>query len=411
VNFSDFKLSDGVIEGLEAMGFEKPTPIQEKSIPIILEKKDVIGIAQTGTGKTAAFLLPTMSYIQQNPSDHIHALIVVPTRELAMQIDQAIQGFGYFAGISSMAIYGGGDASEFSQEKKALTEGVDIVVATPGRLISHLNLGYVDFKKLDCLILDEADRMLDMGFYADITKIVGYCNDDRQSLMYSATMPDNIYTLAKKILKNPETVSIALSKPSEKILQVAYSIYKDQKIPLITSLLKDKDLKSILVFTSRKSTVSELNQVMKRKGFNCAPISSDLEQNDREQVMLDFRNRKIQILIATDVVSRGIDIEDIDLVINYDVPNDAEDYVHRIGRTARASKSGMAMTFIIPDEQFKFAKIEQLIGSEIVKSPINPEIGPTPPYNPKAPRKGGGYRGGGNNRRFNGKRKGGPKRR
>lgn len=392
------------MEGLEAMGFEKPTPIQEKSIPIILEGNDVIGIAQTGTGKTAAFLLPAMSKIQDNPGDHIHALIVVPTRELALQIDQAIQGFGYFAEISSMAIYGGGDASEFSQEKKALTEGVDIVVATPGRLISHLNLGYVDFSKLDFVILDEADRMLDMGFYADITKIVGHCNDDRQSLMYSATMPDNIYTLAKKILKNPETVSIALSKPAEKVLQVAYSVFKDQKIPLITSLLDGKDLQSIIVFTSRKSTVSDLYRAMKKKGFNCAPISSDLEQTEREKVMLDFRNRKIQILVATDVVSRGIDIEDIDLVLNFDVPNDAEDYVHRIGRTARAEKSGMAITFITPDEQHKFAKIEKLIEMEVLKAPVAEELGPTPEYNPRPPR-------GGGNKKFYGKRrKGSPKR-
>lgn len=405
MNFSDFKLSDGVMEGLEAMGFETPTPIQEKSIPIILEGKDVIGIAQTGTGKTAAFLLPTMSYIQNNPGDHIHALIVVPTRELAMQIDQAISGFGYFAGISSMAIYGGGDASEFSQEKKALKEGVDIVVATPGRLISHLNLGYVDFGKLNTLILDEADRMLDMGFHQDINKIVSYCNDDRQSLMYSATMPSNIYSLAKKILNNPETVSIALSKPSEKVLQVAYSVNKNQKMGLITSLLKGKDLRSVIVFTSRKSTVSDLSRDMKRKGFNCAPISSDLDQNKREEVMLNFRNRKTQILIATDVVSRGIDIEDIDLVLNYDVPNDAEDYVHRIGRTARASKSGMAITFITPDEQYKFNNIEKLIEMEIVKAPVPPELGPTPEYNPRAAKPSGG------NRNFGGKRKGGPKRR
>lgn len=393
MKFAEFGLSDGVVEGLDAMGFETPTPIQEQAIPIVLSGKDIIGVAQTGTGKTAAFLLPTMSKIESVDRSKVNALIVVPTRELAMQIDQAVQGLGYFAGISSMAIYGGGDGSEFSQEKIALQDGVDFVVATPGRLISHLNLGYVDFSKINFLILDEADRMLDMGFAADISKIVSFCNPNRQTLMFSATMPDNIFSLAKNILNDPETVKIALSKPAEKVLQVAYPVMDEHKIALITSLLKDKDLKSIIVFSSRKSTVSELTRAMKRKGFNCASISSELDQKDRERVMLDFRNRKIQILIATDVVSRGIDIEDIDLVLNYDVPNDAEDYVHRIGRTARASKSGMAITFITGKEQMKFQKIEKLIEMEIMKMKVPPEIGPTPSYNPRPERSKGKFHG------------------
>ncbi|MCB0762429.1 MAG: DEAD/DEAH box helicase [Flavobacteriales bacterium] len=382
ISFNSFALHEDVMEGALAMGFEKPTPIQEQAVPVALEGKDIIGIAQTGTGKTAAFLLPTMSRILQGDRKGIGALIIVPTRELAIQIDQAIEGLGYFAGISSMAIYGGGDASEFSQEKKALTSDTDIIVATPGRMMSHLNLGYADFSHLKCFILDEADRMLDMGFYQDIIRIVKTINSDRQTLLFSATMPDNIRQLAKQIQKDPVQINIALSKPAEGILQGAYVVFDHQKPDLIGHLLEGKDLKSVIVFSSTKRGVSEVYRMLRKKGLNCASISSDLEQKEREQVMLDFKNRKTAILVATDVVSRGIDIDDIELVINYDVPNDAEDYVHRIGRTARAAKTGVGLTLVGPDDQRKFVKIEQLIGSEIRKLQVPSDLGAVPEYNP-----------------------------
>ncbi len=385
------------------MGFEKATPIQEQAIPLVMDSKDVIGIAQTGTGKTAAFLLPTIHKILSNPAEgRIRALIIVPTRELAVQIDQALEGLAYFTGVSSIPIYGGGDGSEFSQEKKALKSGVDVVVATPGRFISHLNLGYVDLSNLDVLILDEADRMLDMGFHKDIMRIVDMVGKDRQTLMFSATMPSNIMTLVKTIQKDPVTVKIALSKPAENVLQVAYSVFDEQKPRLLVELLKGKDLTSVIVFSSTKKNVSRLHGVLLDKGVSCAAISSDLEQKERENVLLQFRNRKITVLVATDVVSRGIDIDDIDLVVNYDVPSDAEDYVHRIGRTARASKSGVGITFIGPDEQHKFKKIEDLIGSEVRKLAVPAHIGEGPEYNPRAQKsrgKGHGFKGGGGGQR------------
>ncbi|MFT4679440.1 MAG: ATP-dependent RNA helicase RhlE [Flavobacteriales bacterium] len=388
--FEDFKLHPEVQEGLAAMGFEKPTPIQEQALPIILEGKDLIGIAQTGTGKTAAFLLPAMTRILEGDRKGIGALIVVPTRELAIQIDQAIEGLGYFGGISSMAIYGGGDGADFNQEKKALTGDTDIIVVTPGRFMSHLNLGYVDLSKISLFILDEADRMLDMGFHQDITRIIKECNPDRQTLLFSATMPANIRSLATQIQKNPEQINIALSKPAEGVLQGAYVVFDHQKPKLIAHLLKGKSLQSVIVFSSTKKGVNDVYRILKEHRLNCASISSDLAQTQREQVMLDFKNRKTTILVATDVVSRGIDIDDIELVINYDVPNEAADYVHRIGRTARAAKTGVGLTLITPNDQGKFLKIEELIEQEVRKLKVPEELGDVPTYSPKSQPKGGG---------------------
>lgn len=384
IKFWDYPLNDDILDGIDAMGFDTPTPIQAGAIPVVLAKKDVIGIAQTGTGKTAAFLIPTMHVLMEEADRKgVGALIIVPTRELAVQIDQAVQGLSYFTGLSSIAIYGGGDAREFSQEKKALTEGVDIVIATPGRMLSHINLGYVPLAKLPLLILDEADRMLDMGFYNDIMRIINKTNEDRQTLMFSATMPDNILFLTKQILKNPETINIALSKPAEGVDQGAYSVFANQKEAVLVDLLKSEDWKSVIVFASTKREVSSINKRLQKAGVKCAEISSDLEQKEREQVLLDFRNRKLPVLIATNVVSRGIDIDDIEMVVNYDVPQDAEDYVHRIGRTARASRKGRAVTLISPEEQIKFFRIEQLIGSEVPKLKAPEEVGKTPEYDPK----------------------------
>ena len=373
-----------LLEGLSAMGFEKPTPIQEKAIPVILQSRDLIACAQTGTGKTAAFLLPIMNKIVKAHTDTIDTLIIVPTRELAIQIDSALQGFAYFTPVTSIAIYGGNDGSSYDQERKALTQGANIIIATPGRLIAHLNQGYVKFDTVKHLVLDEADRMLDMGFSEDLNRIISFLPKDRQTLLFSATMPPKIRSLANKILRNPEEISLAISKPAEKVIQAAYLVYNSQKVELIKQLLAGKKLKSILIFSSTKSNVKELERELLKLGLNTAAIHSDLTQDQRNEVLRNFRNKKLQILVATDIVSRGIDIESIDLVINFDVPGDAEDYIHRIGRTARAEATGVALTFINPQDQRKFRNIEQLIGSEVMKIPLPEGLGTSPDYNPEA---------------------------
>jgi len=380
LEFKDFKFSQAILEGLEAMRFEKATPVQEMTIPVIMEGKDLIACAQTGTGKTAAYLLPLCNKLIENEHKGVKALILVPTRELAIQIDQQMEGFGYFLPVSSTAIYGGNDSQEWARQKTALTTGSDIVIATPGRMIQHLTMGYVDFSSLEYLILDEADRMLDMGFYDDIMKIAKLLPSDRQTLMFSATMPPKIRELAKKILTNPAEVNIAISKPAEGILQAAYMVYDTQKIPLLNYLLKEKEIPSVLIFSSRKQTVKELVQSLRRNGFNANAIHSDLEQSEREAVLREFKNRNIQILVATDIIARGIDIEKIDLVVNFDVPRDAEDYVHRVGRTARASTQGVAITLINENDQIDFYKIERLIEKDIYKIPLPPELGEGPEY-------------------------------
>ena len=418
VPFKELPLCDAVQDGLDAMGFEMATPIQSLAIPPSTEGKDVIGIAQTGTGKTAAFLLPTMHNIYESGGgDHIKCLIITPTRELALQIDQACEGFGYFSGTSSVAIYGGGSGSDFDREKKALTTGVDIAIVTPGRMLSHMNLGYVDLSKIDVLILDEADRMLDMGFLGDINRITEHCNPDRQTLLYSATMPERINKLAKTMLKDPVTVQIALSRPAEKVMQVAYPVHDDQKPKLLVSLLKDRGLESVIVFSSRKRSISIIARSLSKAGLNVGSISSDLDQKDREDVMRRFRNRKVHVLVATDVVSRGIDIDNIEMVINYDVPPNEEDYVHRIGRTARAGRGGIGITLITPGEMRNFSKIEKLIQMEVRKEPLPKELGEGPKYDPNAPSdrggrggRGGGGRHGGGGRGRNGDRRGGDRR-
>ncbi len=410
VPFKELPLCDAVHEGLDAMGFEVATPIQSMAIPPITEGKDLIGIAQTGTGKTAAFLLPTMHNIHESGGgNHIKCLIITPTRELALQIDQACEGFGYFSGTSSVAIYGGGSGSDFDREKNALTTGVDIAIVTPGRMISHMNLGYVDLSKLDVLILDEADRMLDMGFLGDINRIAEHCNPNRQTLLFSATMPERIGKLAKSMLNDPVTVQIALSRPAEKVMQVAYPVHDDQKPKLLVSLLKDRGLESVIVFSSRKRSISIIARSLSKAGLNVGSISSDLEQKDREDVMRRFRNRKVNVLVATDVVSRGIDIDNIEMVINYDVPPNEEDYVHRIGRTARAGRGGIGITLITPGEMRSFSRIEKLIDMEVRKEPLPEELGEGPVYDPNAPsdRGGRGGRGGGGGRGYGGDRRGG----
>lgn len=399
MRFDAMPMHPDVLDALDAMGFELATPIQEQAIPSVLKGNDFLGIAQTGTGKTAAFLLPVIDRILDTEDNgKTKALIVVPTRELAMQIDQAVEGFGYYAKVTSLAIYGGGNAAEFTREKKALTDGADIIVATPGRFLSHLTLGYVDLSELQCLILDEADRMLDMGFLGDIMRIAEKCRTDRQTLLFSATMPDRIETLAQELQRNPQVVKLALSKPAEKIKQGAYILFDHQKDAVLIELLKDRNVSSGIVFTSRKRTVSQITRVLKKAGIRCERISSDADQSEREEVMLGFRQRKFPILVATDVVSRGIDIDNIELVVNYDVPPNEEDYVHRIGRTARADKDGEGVTLVNPDDQQRFGRIEQLIEKSVVKLEIPKHLGSGPVYNPKAGRSGRGGRPGGGGR-------------
>jgi len=404
LTFKEFGLNERLLEGIDATGFENATPVQEQVIPHILAGKDIIASAQTGTGKTAAFLLPLIHKIitsSQAHNDHINALIIVPTRELAIQIAQNLEGLSYFTSISSIAVYGGGDGASFSQERQALSKGADIVICTPGRMIGHLAMGYVKFKELQYLVLDEADRMLDMGFNDDIMKIISYLPAKRQNLLFSATMPPRIRDLARKILHQPIEVNISLSKPPEKIKQEAFVVYDAQKSALVKYLLKSRDFKSVLIFCSKKNNVKDLNRDLKRAGFLIEEIHSDLDQNMREQVLAAFVNGRLKILVATDILSRGIDIDNIDLVINYDVPNDGEDYVHRIGRTARAQTDGTAYTLVNEKEQGKFLAIEQLLGKEVPKSPVPEQFGETPDYNPGLRRgKSMGHSGKGGKRSF-----------
>ncbi len=384
-NFLQLGLRSEIIEGIESMGIHTPTPIQSQSIPVILEKKDVLGIAQTGTGKTAAFLLPMIQNITAKENrKKISALIIVPTRELATQIDQAIQAYGYFTDISSHTIFGGGDGKLFNQERHALESGSDIIVATPGRLKMHVQMGYVDFSQLQTLVLDEADRMLDMGFAPDINYILRQTPAEKQSLLFSATMPEKINQLARTLLRNPTRISIALSKPSENVDQGAFVVFPQQKIPVLIDYLQKRKDNSIVIFSSRKSEVGGIQAALRRKGIVALAMSSDLEQSEREFALNEFRNQKCKVLVATDVMSRGIDIKGIDTVINFDVPGDAEDYVHRIGRTGRADAKGEAVTFIVPDDQYKFKKIETLIGSDVKKLEVHERFGETPVYDPKA---------------------------
>lgn len=404
------------MEGIDASGYENATPVQEKVIPPILAGKDVIASAQTGTGKTAAFLLPIMNRLLEHKHEgQVGALIIVPTRELAIQISQHIEGLSYFTNLSSIAIYGGNDGQSFVNEKKALQMGADIVVCTPGRMIAHINMNYVNMKGLQFLVLDEADRMLDMGFLDDIMRIIQVTPPSRQSLLFSATMPDKIRQLARTILKNPDEVNIAISRPPEKIVQKAFVVYEPQKLPLVKYILQHTPYKSALIFCGKKQDVKQLTRLLQRNNFSVAEMHSDLQQSQREEVIIGFTSGRFPILVATDILSRGIDIDTIDLVINYDVPHDGEDYVHRIGRTARAEADGMAFTFVNEKEQNRFASIEKLIDKVVEKAKVPDELGSVPAYQPRERRGGSGGGGrhhgagggnrGGSGRKFHQKRK------
>ncbi|MCL1868034.1 MAG: DEAD/DEAH box helicase [Paludibacter sp.] len=388
MTFDEFPFNEAIKDGLRAMNFEQPTPVQEHTIPVILAHKDVISCAQTGTGKTAAFLLPLLHNLltDNHAENKINAIIMAPTRELAQQIDQQMEGFSYFVPISSVAVYGGNDSKAWDVQKNGLTKGADVVIATPGRLLSHINLHKIDFSGVKYLILDEADRMLDMGFFDDIMRIVKHLPADRQTVMFSATMPPKIRELAKTILISPEEIKIAISRPPDSIMQAAYICYESQKLPIIKELFSTKEPNKVIIFAGKKQKVRELALILKRNGLKAEAMHSDLEQHERDHVMHEFRNGHINILVATDIVARGIDIDDITLIINYEVPRDVEDYVHRIGRTARAEAEGMAITLVSQEEQFRFKHIEDFLEKTIYKIPVSPEIGETPAYDPKPPR-------------------------
>ncbi len=386
MKFTEFDFDERLMEGIEASNYEEATPVQQQVIPLILQGRDIIASAQTGTGKTAAFLLPLIHKILtgKNNPNAITSLVIVPTRELAIQIAQHLEGLSYFTSVSSIAVYGGGDGNAFVQEKKALSMGADFVVCTPGKMMSHIKMGYVKLDHLQYLVLDEADRMLDMGFYDDIMFIIDHLPKKRQNLLFSATMPPKIRSLAKKILHEPDEINIAISKPPEKIVQQAYLVYEPQKIPLIVHLLKEKKFKTVLVFCSSKLNVKQLTRDLKRNGINAGEIHSDLEQGSREDILMQYKSGRLPVLVATDILSRGIDIDNIDLVINFDVPHDGEDYVHRIGRTARAEAEGSAYTLVSVKEQRKFYSIEQLIGKEVQKMTVPESIGEQPAYSPSS---------------------------
>jgi superfamily II DNA/RNA helicase len=409
-------LNDNILDALYDMHFEEMTPIQEKCIPEILDEHDLIGVAQTGTGKTAAYLLPILSMLDDGgyPKDAVNCIVMSPTRELAQQIDQAMQGFGYYLDdISSVAVYGGNDGNRFDVETKGLKMGADVIIATPGRLLSHIRMGHVDLSHLSFFVLDEADRMLDMGFSDDILQIAKMLPANHQTIMFSATMPQKIQQLARTLLNNPVEVKIAVSKPAEKIQQSAYLCYEPQKLGIIRHLFKAGELERVIIFSGKKDKVKDITRELKRMKINCAPMHSDLSQAERDDVMYRFKTGQVSVLVATDIVARGIDIDDILMVINYDVPHDAEDYVHRIGRTARAQRDGVAITFVAEKDMRSFSEIERFLERDIQKNPLPEGLGEAPEYHKSSPHKssrgrGGRRRGGkpqGRNRKKNSKEK------
>lgn len=406
MDFYDLDLSDNTLDAIDAMGWTSCTPIQEKCIPEIIKRKDVLGIAQTGTGKTAAYLLPILSMLDEEdfPEESINCVIMSPTRELAQQIDQAMQGFSYYMdSVSSVAVYGGNDGSRYDQEYKSMKMGADVIIATPGRLISHINMGNVDLGKVSFFVLDEADRMLDMGFYEDIISIAKLLPTSCQTIMFSATMPQKIEDLAKNILKNPAIIKLAVSKPAEKIKQMACVCHENQKIGVLKDIFKTYGQKRVIIFSSSKLKVKEINKNLRMHNINSGEMHSDLMQSQRDEVMYAFKTGQVDVLVATDIVARGIDIDDISMVINFDVPHDSEDYVHRIGRTARADHDGIAITLVRGKEVGKFMQIEKFLGHEVDKIPLPKGLGKAPEYKVIEERK--RKRDGGKGKRFRSKGK------
>ena len=397
MTFEETYLNDNILDALYDMHFEEMTPIQEKCIPEILDGRDLIGVAQTGTGKTAAYLLPILSMLDDGDysRDAVNCIVMSPTRELAQQIDQAMQGFGYYLdSISSVAVYGGNDGNRFDVETKGLKMGADVIIATPGRLLSHIRMGHIDLSHLSFFVLDEADRMLDMGFSDDILQIAKMLPAAHQTIMFSATMPQKIQQLARTLLNKPVEIKIAVSKPAEKIQQSAYLCYEPQKLGIIRHLFKAGELERVIIFSGKKDKVKDITRELKRMNINCAPMHSDLSQAERDDVMYRFKAGKVSVLVATDIVARGIDIDDILMVINYDVPHDAEDYVHRIGRTARAQRDGVAITFVSEKDMRSFSEIERFLERDIQKNPLPEGLGEAPEYHKSSPHKNSRGRGG-----------------
>ena len=416
--FTDFDFEDEVLDALDAMRFEKCTPIQEQTLQPLMDGRDLIGVAQTGTGKTAAYLLPVLNRLCQGgyPEDSINCIIMAPTRELAQQIDRQLEGFTYFMNVSSVAVYGGNDGQRYEQELRGMAKGADIIVATPGRLISHINLGNIDLSKVSFFILDEADRMLDMGFYNDIMTIAKQLPKERQTMLFSATMPAEIRKLASDILTDPLQITLALAKPADGITQQAYVCHEGQKLGIINSIFDNESSERVILFASRKTKVKEISHTLKRHGFNVGEMHSDLSQSERDEIMFQYKSRKIDMIVATDILARGIDIDDIRIVINYDVPRDCDDYIHRIGRTARAGTKGRAITFVNVEDQEYFKRIEDFIEQEVPKMELPAALGEAPAYEPKSKQKGGKARRGsggnkekrgGNDRKRNNRKRGG----
>lgn len=402
MEFYDLDINDNALDALEDMHFSTCTPVQEKCIPAILDGYDVLGVAQTGTGKTAAYLLPILSILDDGgfPKDAINCVIMSPTRELAQQIDQAMQGFSYYMdGVSSVAVYGGNDGNRYDQEYKSMKMGADMLIATPGRLISHITMGNVDLGKVSFFVLDEADRMLDMGFSEDIMSIAKLLPPTCQTIMFSATMPKKIEDLAKTLLKDPTIIKLAVSKPAEKIKQMAYVCHENQKMALLKHMFKNKQLERTIIFSSSKLKVKDINRALRSSNINSGEMHSDLQQSERDEVMYKFKSGLTDVLVATDIVARGIDIDDISMVINFDVPHDAEDYVHRIGRTARAQRDGVAITLVRGKEIGQFMQIEKFLGKLVEKLEMPKSIGEGPEYKPMPNKRGGS--------RYSGKRGGG----
>ena len=407
MTFRDFNFNEHLTEGILSMGYQTPTPIQEMAIPIVLQGKDLIACAQTGTGKTASYLLPVLNKIAEADEGHkTTTLILAPTRELAQQIDQQVEGLAYFTGLSSIAIYGGGDGIVYEQQRRGIQNKVDILIATPGRLIAHLTSGVLKLDHIKYLILDEADRMLDMGFMGDIMRIIRDIPQHRQTLLFSATMPGPIRKLAGSIMKNPEQINLATSQPAEGINQQVYKVHDEQKAKLVALLLKNSSYTSTIIFANTKDEVKRLSRVLRAAHINANAFHSDFEQSEREQILLDFKNRALPVVIGTDALSRGIDVEGIDLVINYDVPSDPEDYIHRIGRTARAETTGTAITLVNGRDMRKLKNIEQMIGRSIAENALPAELGEAPAFSEHKPHD----RGRGNRNNFRKKKKpGNPK--
>ncbi|MEM6768052.1 MAG: DEAD/DEAH box helicase [Bacteroidota bacterium] len=409
MKFEELPIDPDLLQSISSLGYDEATWIQSQTIPLILEGKDLIACAQTGTGKTAAFLIPLIHMLSQTEGSKSRALIIAPTRELAKQIDQNVDALGYFTGVSSIAVYGGASKDDWDRQKISLQNGADIIIATPGRLKMYISLGIVDFSKLEMVILDEADKMMDMGFYDDIMGILKKTPEARQTIMFSATMPRKIKEMAKEVMKDPEEVMLNLSTPAEGIDQSAYSVFDEQKIPLLESLLKDKEVESMIIFASSKASVDNINRTLRRRKFKVDYIHSDKEQVDRESTLRRFKNREFRILVGTDVLSRGIDIDNLSHVLNFDVPMDAEDYVHRVGRTARANTTGEAITFVSPRDQRRMRSIERLIQKSVPIMKVPEELGETPYYSSDDPGRRGNGRGNyrkNNKKRYNKNRSG-----